>query len=339
MATSARLGGFKILKDVVRISLAISKQRGYHPARVCRVLSEERINLPYITCLNDGHSWGLNILVDAVNGTKTSHLIEEAFGNNLTHPSKSAILSIFPHKKNPEITGRLFEAFDQEGVEADALANSPSAISVVLREEMLARASHALFEPFSFSAYRTPADWKVAQKGKERLYKEVVASYQEQKPKVYGLDYQDGQELLQIRLTKQNIGQFSLIFRELARLGVHLTFIATGPAKEQGSGKLAFCLAVPENQSCAEILAGIAPEMAIDVMSPMAIFSMNGPHFGDRYGIVSELLTGFEKNGIDLRGLSSTIASITGIVPSHQLESAIRAIQESFEVPSVTKKE
>jgi aspartokinase len=263
----------------------------------------------------------LNILVDAVNGAETSHLIEETLGNNLTHSSKSAILSIFPHKKNPEITGRLFEAFDQEGVEADALANSPSAISVVLRDEMLARASHALFEPFSF------------------IYKEVVASYQEQKPKVYGLDYQDGQELLQIRLTKRNIGQFSLIFKELARLGVYLTFITTGPLKEQGLGKLAFSLPAPENQSYAEILAGIAPEMVMDVMSPMGIFSMNGPHFGDRYGIVSELLAGFEKNGIDLRGLSSTIASITGIVPSCQLESAVRTIQESFEVPSVTKKE
>jgi aspartokinase len=66
---------------------------------------------------------------------------------------------------------------------------------------------------------------------------------------------------------------------------------------------------------------------------------MNGPHFGDRYGIVSDLLTTFKKNNIDLFGLSCTIASITGVVPSPQLESAIQAIKECFEVPSITKRD
>jgi len=32
------------------------------------------------------------------------------------------------------------------------------------------------FEPFTFSAYQTPDDWKLAQEGKEQLYKEVVAT-------------------------------------------------------------------------------------------------------------------------------------------------------------------
>ena len=71
---------------------------------------------------------------------------------------------------------------------------------------------------------------------------------------------------------------------------------------------------------------------------PVAVFAMNGPHFGDRYGIASELLTTLRDRGIDILGLSCTIASITGIVPSHQLESAIEAIEASFEVPSINKR-
>ena len=52
---------------------------------------------------------------------------------------------------------------------------------------------------------------------------------------------------------------------------------------------------------------------------------------------ISELLTALERAGVDLMGLSCTIASITGVVPSSQLSGTIKAIQSCFEVPSVSK--
>ena len=64
---------------------------------------------------------------------------------------------------------------------------------------------------------------------------------------------------------------------------------------------------------------------------------MNGPHFGDRYGIVRDLLTALETDGVNLMGLSCTIASITGVVLSSHLEKAIKAIQGCFDVPSIFK--
>ncbi|UCF57278.1 MAG: hypothetical protein JSW15_02035 [Deltaproteobacteria bacterium] len=339
MTPSAKLGGFKILKDVVRISLVSSEQRTNFPAQLCRTIAEEKINLPYITCVNDAHSWGLNIMVESFNGARLSQLIEETLGKIFTHNSQSAILSIFPHKRNPEITGSLFEAFSEGGVEPYALANSPSAISVVLEEGSLSKASDALFGPFSFSAYRTPADWKLAQKGKEQLYKEVVASYQEKKPKVYGLEQQEEQEFLQIKLNSGHIGQVGTALKEFARLGLNLTFLATSPCQEEGREKLFLCLPRSEGHSHTEIIYGIAPQVEIETVSPVATFSMNGPHFGDRYGIASELLHALNKSDVDLLALNCTIASIIGVVPSHQIEPAIQAIQGCFEVPTVTKKE
>jgi hypothetical protein len=66
---------------------------------------------------------------------------------------------------------------------------------------------------------------------------------------------------------------------------------------------------------------------------------MNGPHFGDRYGIVSELCGSLGSREVDLLAMSCTIASVTGVVPRHQFEPALIAIQERFDVPSVTKRE
>ena len=339
MTSAPRLGGFKILTNVIRISAISPGTTAHFPATFCRVVADEKVNLPYLTIVFDGRSWGLNLMVEASDWQKTSKAIKENFGELFTSNSKSAVLSIFPHKKNPEIAGRLFEAFDREGLEPDALANSPSALSVIINEELINKASNALFEPFSFGPYRTPADWKLAQKGKEELYKEVVASYQEKRPKVYGLDYHEGQDLVQIRLPRQNMSRVGTSFKGFARLGLNLTFLATGPCKEAGKEILAFCLPTTETQAYTRIIGRIAPDIDVETTSPVVILSMNGPHFGDRYGIVSELLAALNNHGVQLLGLSCTIASITGVFPSRHLQPAIKAIEACFDVPSITKKD
>ena len=340
MATSTNLGGFKALKNVDRISLSFPYETGHSPAELFQVITEEKINLLFITCIHDIFSWSFNIVVDSINAKRISEIIEKNFGKIYAHDKKRAILSVFPHKKKPEITGLFFEVFAQEKVASDALANSSSAISVVLKEKFLNKASNALFGPFSFSAYRTPPDWKLAQTGKEQLYKEVIASYQEQSPKVYSLDYYDGQEFLHIKLKRRDVGRLGVAFKEFARLGLeNLTFLATGPCSEKNKEVLALSLPNSDGISCEDIIKDIAPETEVRSISPTITFSMTGPHFGDRYGIACELLNAFEKKGVDLIALNCTIASITGVVPFSQLEWAIQAIKGHFEVPSIIKKE
>lgn len=338
MAPKARLGGFKVLKDVFWFSLLFPKQKENTPAILCQHIADEKINLPYITCLNDSLTWGLNIAVDAPEGTRISQLIQET-GCSATHDPRSVILSIFPHKSDPEITGGLLRALGNEGAGPKAWANSPSAISIVMREDHLNTASAALFEPFSFSVYRTPADWKLAQKGKEKLYKEVVASYQEKQPKIYGLSVQRNQELVRIKASEEEMGVLGKAFEEFGRLGLNLTFLTTGPSREAGKGLLAFCLPQSEEPSLTSVVKGVVTHMEMDNQSPVATFAMNGPHFGDRYGIAGGLMNIFHEAGIELLGLNCTIASIIGVVPSEQMDSALDALQSYFEVPSIIKKD
>jgi aspartokinase len=339
MTAPERLGGFKILKDVTRISMVLREDSGSSPVGVCKTIAEEGINLPYFTSVFDGQGWGLNLIVEAPDEAKIARVLEDRFGRIFVPTPKSAILSIFPHRKNPEITGKLFEAFDREGLEPDAMANSPSTISIVIKEGILTKASEALFEPFSFSAYRTPTDWKLAQKGKEQLYKEVVASYQERKPKVYGLEYYEGQDFIELRTERKILGTVGASFRGFARAGLYLVFFATAPTGEDGKDVLAFCLPASQSRTYGGVVQKLAPEVDIQGASSATIFAMNGPHFGDRHGIASEVLAALEERGVHHLALSCTIASISGVVPSQEMESALKAIQEHFEVPSVTRRE
>jgi aspartokinase len=337
MTAQAALGGLKILKNVARISI-VSEGKGF-PSDLFRRVAEERINLSYATLVAEGGSCGLNIVVEAGNEEKICRLITENYGKIFTVESKSAVLSIYPHRRNPEISARLFEAFERQSLEPDAVASSPSSISVVLKQDLIESASHALFEPFTFSAYQTPDDWKLAQEGKEQLYKEVVASYQEKKPKVYALEVYEGQHLVQIKLNRAKITHVGASFRSFARLSVNLTFLSTSPSREQGKEIVAFSLPAAQSETYGRVVSRIAQEIDFQETPSAIIFSMNGPHFGDRYGIVSDLCESLEKRQVNLLALSCAIASLTGVVPRDQYDPALEAIQERFEVPSVIKRE
>jgi aspartokinase len=337
MTAQAALGGFKTLKNVTRIAV-VSEENGF-PGDLFRTIAEARINLPYVTLVSEEPFWGLNIVAEAADEEKICRLIKEEFGSIFSVVPRSAVLSVFPHRRNPEISARLFEAFEQQSLEPDALANSPSTISIVLKQDLIDSASHALFEPFTFSAYQTPEDWKLAQQGKEKLYKEVVASYQEKKPKVYGLEFYEGQHLLHIKMNRTKITHVGASFRGFTRLGLNLTFLATSPSAAQDKEILAFSLPASQGEAYGRVLKRIAPEIEFRETPSVTIFSMNGPHFGDRYGIVSEVLASLRSRQVPPLALSCTIASITGVVRRDQFEPALDALRQGFEVPSVTRRE
>ena len=326
------------MKEVVWISLARPERERSFPAELSHLLAKEKTNLPFLTCGNEDWRWGLDLVIDSHDAEKTANLIQGNFHKTDFTTAKGVILSIFPHRGKPETLGLLLDAFYKEGVAPVAVANSHSSISVVLQEEIANKASNALFGPFSFSAYRTPADWKLAQKGKEKLYKEVVASYQEKRPKVYGLEWQAEQELLQVKMNRDNLRAVGEVFKGLSQLDFPLTFLITSPSKEKGTTNLFFCVPESDKPRYSEILKEL-PAGAITTRVPsVAYFTMNGPHFGDRYGIANELLMALDEVQAELLGLSCSIASISGVVPAEQIHPAIQAIQGCFEVPSVINK-
>ena len=82
----------------------------------------------------------------------------------------------------------------------------------------------------------------------------------------------------------------------------------------------------------------LLPKDATMALSEVAVFSMHGPHFGDRYGIASELLRALNTMQVDLLGLSCSVASIVGTLPVAQIQPCLNAIQGCFDIPAVIKK-
>ncbi len=338
MSPSTKLGAFKILKDIILISVSGSREKGISTALLPKALAKGKINLPFITSISGPSIWRLNAAINLPDSEAAFTIIESDFGRIDPLAEKVAILSIFPHKDNPEIMGILLDILGNMGSPCAVLANSHSAISVALPEEVINKTSKALFGHFRFSAYRTPEDWKLAEKGKETLYKEVVASYQEKRPKVYFLEWIEMQVFLKVLLDSNDMILMASVFKEFARMKLPLTFMVSSLLKAQGKTELSFCLPTPTDRNFREIITRTVPKAVPVEISPVAVFSMNGPHFGDRYGIASELLKSLALVDVEPLALSCSIASISGVVHAEQIHAAIRGIQNCFEVPAVIKR-
>ena len=334
-----RLGGFKILEQLTWISLTEPEKGLKSPAQLCRLFAEKKINSPFFTCGRWSGMWRLNIAIDSNNASKALPIVKTKPGKERYPGVSAGILSLFPHKNNLEITSRLLNAFGKSGIEPEAIAHSSSAVSVVLLKELIPKAVSALFDSFSFSAYQSPADWKLTQKGNNVLYREVVASYQEKRPKVYFLELKEAQELLRINLNSSDHRPMGKVFNYLARSGCFFSFLTWSRTGAEKSADLFLCLSEPESGKVADLIREELPRAIASRTNPVTLFSMTGPHFGDRYGIASELLSALESDNIDLMALNCSIASITGVVPAGQTDPAIHAIKKCFEVPSVVKKQ
>jgi hypothetical protein len=339
MSAPTRLSGFKILGGVVRLTLLHAGHEDGFPSLCTRLLRGEKRNLIFLTCAGGTDAWTLDMILDPRDAPCVLDLFEARLSRTRCHTDSVGILSLFPHKHQPEVTGALLDLLHRQNLLPDAIAHSTSAISAVLPEASLDAVSRELFHTFRFSAFRTPEDWKLTQKEKETLYKEVVASYQEQRPRVYGLDWQDRQELFQLRLNRENLAFAAGLFRGLSRIKLPLVFLTTAPGMEGESEKLFFCLPQYRKPDYEKLLAAFPPE-AMERRTPgVAYFSMNGPHFGDRYGIATELFASLREAGVELLALSCSIASIAGAVPAPQMRAAIDSMRDHFDIPSVNQRQ
>jgi len=337
MAATLRLGGFKILDEVTWISVfGPGIDQGF-PARFCRMLAHQKINMPFLNCSRIDRGWAIDAVVAPPSLRLLRHSVNQKFPDLALRGIEGNVLSLFPHRENPEIVGRLLQTLGNEGVDTGPLSQSNAAVSVVLPRIVMGEITEALFYAFQFSKFRTPEDWRLSREGRESLYREVVASYQERQPKIYFLQWQDGQDILDLTVRREMLGTAGAFLNHLALQGLSFNFLVGAPFPRRPA-RLFFNLPLQQRKRFDKAVRDSPASLEIKRIPSMALFSMNGPHFGDRYGIAGRLLEALADAGLDLFSLSCSIASIMGALPADQIESAVGIIQDCFEVPATFHK-
>ena len=250
----------------------------------------------------------------------------------------TAILSIYPHDKRPEIMGNFIRSLAQARVIIHGLASSPSAISAVLSSKRAKTAVRRLFENFHFPAFASPEDFMAAQSPPEELVRKVVATYQEKVIKVYWIVPQPDLDLWGMNVSSTDIlAGFADALLELGDLGWQIPFLVAIPGLGNREFLLSFSTAAGSREErgseIRRILKKHLPDLRPMRLTPVAGIFLHGPHFGDRYGIAQTLTEALERAHVSLLALSCTISSISLIIRQHELAAAQLVLTNTFAAP------
>jgi aspartokinase len=264
--------------------------------------------------------------------------LDQARGAVVRMQSDVTVLSIFPHDQNPRVTGALLGFLGREGIRPQGLASSPSAMTVLISAMDMEKVIDGLFEAFDFSAYESPFDWHAAYRGKEQVFKEIICSYEEQVIKIYGVASRPDLDFWHIPIPFSQLSHVGGALISLAEEGMKLPFLV-GQSGPEMSLLIGFCLASGQREQIGRILAFHLPDVNLVHDDSVTVVSLHGPHFGDRYGIAYALVKTLHDAAIQAVAISCAVSSISLVIFNSELERALQAIENVFEVPGAVSGE
>lgn len=331
-----KLGGIKIFEE--RTCLTRSCPWGKNAlSKICSNFANQRINVTLLTHIADigeekcRMSVCISELSDKYSSCNLMHIEAEPV-HEVQLQSDVNIIALFPHDQRFDVTGMLIKLLVKENIYLFGFASSPSAICIIVSVTDSRRLIEALFKPFEFRSYKTPLDWHAAYKGQEQVLKEIVCSYQEKIIKVYNVVQYTELDFWKMILPGAMLPNFSQALAKLHDLGVKMPFLVAQPDLK-GNIFMAFCLASPLFEKAKQIFTELLPGQSPTYQSGVSIFFLQGPHFGDRFGIVNALVGSLQDVSITPLALSCAVNSMSVVIPANDLNRAIQTLKGSFQIP------
>jgi hypothetical protein len=164
---------------------------------------------------------------------------------------------------------------------------------------------------------------------------ETIAVYFESKIKTYGIAQRTGLSMLSLLLPFSAFGRGNRSLRRAASDAGELLLVFARPASEGGlrlhllfEGRPSWHLLEEFSEA-----ADDSNPSGLRVDAEVELVYLQGPHFGDRYGIADAAFRALGAENIPVLAAACTGASIYLVVPKQTASKAKRALSGSFTVP------
>jgi len=141
--------------------------------------------------------------------------------------------------------------------------------------------------------------------------------------------------LLNVTAVPDRPGIASAILGGLGERGINVQFIVQCIDQSQRD-QVALCVDRDDLPSAMEVLENVAPDLDAGKVSSnpeSAIVSIFGPDFRERPGIAGTMFEALADEGINILAISTSISTVSCVIESDQLEYALIALRDTFDLP------
>jgi aspartokinase len=160
------------------------------------------------------------------------------------------------------------------------------------------------------------------------------AAYRERRIKTYGFEKIKDLSMFEISASKASMGSLGLAFFNMGDEGApfHLVFSLVS------SEGLAFCIVTQRPwakviRKHIDLCIPGGAETVIRETAAVELVFFQGPHFGDRYGILDAAVRALASKAIRVKAMACSGACVYIVLPDGRSEEAVKALRKFFEIP------
>jgi hypothetical protein len=329
------------VSQICRISTADSSYYLY------RYMAAERVNMTFLNlfCTDDSIRINCCIPPEKKAGVEALALRDDT---GVTCRPRVGTVSVYPHGFRFSVLGYLLHLFGEKGFHFYQMATSGAMLTFVVdyvhQEEMAAGLEQELELPVTRTPFRQDinADELLALLRKQP---ETSAKYVETKIRTYGIGTKAGLALCSATIPVTALAEWGDRIRMLEDHGLRFAF-ASAETLPDGCIRLCFLseaeaidseelTAFTEDNGYESVIRSVldGAEENITVVTDVCLISLQGPHFGDRYGIAEHAFTALMNGSVPILAAACVGAMIYMVVPEAGKHRSTSLLSEVFETP------
>lgn len=157
---------------------------------------------------------------------------------------------------------------------------------------------------------------------------ETVAVYYEHPVRVYGITVKRGLALLQVWGRQSDIPAANRALHQFREQLKPYFILAAWP---RGHPQISICLNMDSAAKADSVLLATGFEAATPL--PATAIHLQGPHFGDRWGILNYALDGLAQAGVEALAINASMHSILVAINPQDETAAVAGLRLHFQAP------
>lgn len=155
------------------------------------------------------------------------------------------------------------------------------------------------------------------------------------KTQIGGIMHSDELAMIGVLAIPSRPGVAGKILSAMGENNINVQFIVQTVDRE-GNDHVVFCVDRGDLETALRLLSGIKEEVsAQDIVhdDSVGLVSIFGPDFRQRPGIAGEMFATLGRANINIQAISTSISTISCVIQAAQIPLAVRALQDTFEMP------